>query len=227
MKYRKTLFVVATFFSSLALLSAGFSAFTIVNNEDEVGGEINSSNVLTINYVNSGEINQGLETFKYNEYGFEHEVIYNNKSYKYWSKTDNVTLGLYFYVNAIKSSTFDISFNVNLKQNDTSLSFIDSYYISASYYGNYNLNNLINIINNLTSNSNLNGATTANNNSLVTTFSVNNLAVTPTSNYYFAIIYTFGGFASNDYSSIKTFLDKSNIFTFSISATANELGGNN
>ena len=220
MKYRKTLFVVATFFSSLALLSAGFSAFTIVNNEDEVGGEINSSNVLTINYVNSGEINQGLETFKYNEYGFEHEVTYNGKSYKYWSKTENVTLGLYFYVNAIKSSTFDISFNVNLKQNDTSLNFIDSYYKSASYYGNNNLNNL-------TSNSNLNGVTTANNNSLVTTFSVNNLAVTPTSNYYFAIIYTFGGFASNDYSSIKTFLDKSNIFTFSISATANELGGNN
>lgn len=219
MKYRKTLFVVATFFSSLALLSAGFSAFTIVNNEDEVGGEINSSNVLTINYVTSGDISNGIKSFKYNEYGFEQEVT-NNDSYKYWSKTCDVTLGLYFYVNAIRSSTFDISFNVNLKQNDTSLSFIDSYYESASYYGNNNFNNL-------TSNSNLNGVTTANNNSLVTTFSVNNLAVTPTSNYYFAIIYTFGGFASNDYSSIKTFLDKSNIFTFSISATANELGGNN
>ena len=132
MKYKKSLFIVATFFSSLALLSAGFSAFTIINNEDEISGDILAANVLAINYVTSDDITNGIKSFKYNEYGFEHETTYSNKTYKYWSKTEPVNLGLYFYVNCARTSTFNISFSVNFKQNNTSLNFINSYYKSKN-----------------------------------------------------------------------------------------------
>lgn len=219
MKYKKSLFIVAAFFSSLALLSAGFSAFTIINSEDEISGDMLVANVLAINYVASGDISNGIKSFKYNEYGFEQETTYSNKTYKYWSKTEDVNLGLYFYVNCARTSSFNISFSVNFKQNNTSLNFINSYYKSAACYGD---DSLINLTNSQT----LNSATTKNDNSLTTTFTINNLELNAHSNYYFAVNYTFGNFVSSDYSSVKTFLDLGNIFTFSINATASELGGN-